>query len=545
MRFLVVLIIFLFSLAFVTIFDIDRDHLLGYEELAIGSNLFKADTDEDRLFDGDEIRFGTNPTLDDTDNDNVLDGDEIRLKTNPLKADSDEDGLSDGEELKFGANPLKPDTDDDKLNDGDEVTYGTNPLSKDSDGDGLDDYFEVSNYLNPTSSDTDSDWLSDGYEISLGINPRSNDTDKDGLSDYDEIMKYNTYAYKNDSDEDGVIDSKEIQLGLDPLNSDSDGDGLSDGYELKIGTNPEISWRGWFTEDTLKSALSDVYLREVANLAKQLDGKSYIDKVWNVLEWIDENVEYNYSKAKNTQNSIIQSPSRTVAIGSGICTDYTILTAALLLNLNISPVYVLDISYKNELSGHAAAAVKINGELFVLDQHLPPIHIGAYYYVSLMNGHIISNITVYKVVKTDVVKVKVLERYNGYQIKSMYREIKDEDLETIRKTISDRFKTVKSWFIEETKLKSIAESELECKIGGNCFEHKLPHGFVRGIVITAYKPVYYYHPIFSKKFADMIVQEFREADKRYSCYYFAVGKGSYAFKLSVEPAIVVVGCFAT
>ncbi len=566
MRLLIILLLLLLGLMPVLALDVDRDGLPGYTELVMGSNPFNADTDGEGLSDGEEVRLGTDPTLNDTDNDGLSDFDEVELKTNPVKSDSDEDGVSDGnelrlgtnpldsdsdedglkdgEELKLGTDPLKPDTDGDGLDDGEEVAYGSNPLSKDSDGDGLNDFFEVSNSLNPADSDTDGDGLDDGYEIDLGINPRSTDTDGDGLSDYDEVMKFGTYADKSDSDEDGVIDSREIQLGLDPLNSDTDGDGLSDGYELSIGTSPEVSWRGWFTEDTLKSVLSDVYLREVMGLARQLDGESYIDKIWNVLKWVDENVEYNYSKAENIQNAIIQTPFETAASGSGICTDYSILTAALLLNLGVNPVYILDISYENESVGHAAAAVKIDGELFVLDQHLPPIHIGAYYYTSLMNGHVISNITVYEVLKTGVVEVRVVDSYDGDQIKEMYRGVEDEDLKAIRTAISERFRAVKGWFKEDTRLKNIAESELECRISGKaCPEHYLPYGFTKGVVLTIYEPEYYYHPLLLERFADMVVQELEGIDE-YDSYYFAVGKGDHKFDSSVEPAIIVVGCFA-
>ena len=94
------------------------------------------------------------------------------------------------------------------------------------------------------------------------------------------------------------------------------------------------------------------------------------------------------------------------------------------------------------------------------------------------------------------------------------------------------------------RLKNIAESELECRINGKtCPKHNLPYGFTRGVVLTIYKPAYYYHPVLLNKFADMIVQEL-ERIARYDSYYFAVGKGNYKFKSSVKPAIVIVGCFA-
>jgi len=459
-----------------------------------------------------------------------------------LALDVDGDGLPSYAEL-LSSNPFNADSDGDGLSDGEENTHGSNPLSKDSDDDGLDDYFEVYNSLNPAKSDTDNDGLNDSFEVKLGINPKAGDTDGDGLSDYDEVVKYGTYANVSDSDGDGVTDFKEVQLGLNPLNTDSDGDGLSDGYELSIGTDPGISWRGWFTEDTIKSALNNVYLKEVTGLARQLDGGSYVDKVWNVLRWVDENIEYDYSKASDIQNVTVQTPFETAKTGKGICTDYSILTAALLLDLDVNPVYILDIKYENREVGHATAAVKIDGEYFVLDQHLPPIHLGAYYYTSLMDGDVISNVTVYEVLRGGVMEVRAIEEYKGSQIRNMLYRAGDEDLKNIRDVISKKFRAEKSWFREDVRLRSIAEKELECRISDKTCPKYLPYGFSKGITLTVYKPVYYYHPTLLDKFAEMVVQKFNDVDE-YNSFYFAVGRGQCKFDSSSEPAIIVVGCFA-
>jgi|GEM_PF-628007 predicted transglutaminase-like protease len=571
--FLIVLIVSLPVLAL----DIDGDALSGYTELLAGSNPLKADSDGDGLSDGEELKIDTsplssdtdgdglddlketrqktNPIKEDSDNDGIGDGEELKLGTDPLNTDTDGDGLSDGEELRLATDPLLYDTDGDSLSDGEEETCGSNPLNKDTDGDGLDDYFEISNSLNPLNTDTDGDGLSDGEELKLGIDPASNDTDGDGLIDYDEVIEYGTFADKKDSDGDGVTDSRELQLGLDPLNTDSDNDGLSDGYEVNINTDPKISWRGLFTEDAIKSALSDIYLKEVLGLSKQLDGESYVDKAWNVLEWVDENIEYDYSKADDVQNATLQTPFETVKTGKGICTDYSILTAALLLNLNINPVYILDIEYENNVIGHTAAAIKIDGEYFVLDQHLPPIHLGAYYYTSLLDGNVISEIKVYEIRKDIMLEVRTANKYTGNQIKKMLYTVGDKDLKNIQKAITERFIIEKDWFKEDTRLKDIAESELECKKSSKtCPQQYLPSGFSKGVILTIWEMTYYYHPVFLQKFADMIIQEFEELENMsdYKSLYFAVGSGKYEFNTykhsstesSTEPAIIVVGCFA-
>ncbi|WP_367884094.1 transglutaminase-like domain-containing protein [Thermococcus sp. JCM 11816] len=130
----------------------------------------------------------------------------------------------------------------------------------------------------------------------------------------------------------------------------------------------------------------------MSNLASQLKGESLQESAWNTLEWLHENIEYNYSKTSLPAPIIwtsngrisrvdaapgveIQTPYETIQRGAGVCRDYAILTAALLFEMNYSPVYVFSIEFENSPIGHAAVAIKINGgEYFILDQH-PPLWI--------------------------------------------------------------------------------------------------------------------------------------------------------------------------
>ncbi|MEM3944609.1 MAG: transglutaminase-like domain-containing protein [Thermofilaceae archaeon] len=334
--------------------DFDGDGLTNWVEIKQGLNFLDADTDKDFLNDKYELRLGTNP----------------------LAKDTDGDGLSDWHEVVHGTSPSKVDTDNDGLTDYYEFLIGTNPLDADTDGDELLDEYELKIGTNPLEADTDSDGLLDGFELEIGTNPLSWDTDDDELSDKEELRR-GTNPLLNDTDADGLVDGVEVRVGTHPLNSDTDRDGLLDGYELRIGTNPLRNWRVSFNEDTVKSTLSKFFRIGVSQLASTLRGKSPAETVWNVLKWLHENIRYDYEKARKEHNYSIYSPPETVKMGKGICADYSLLTAALLLESGLSEAYILLLSSSNS-RGHAAAAVVVNGRTYVLDQSLPPLRYEEY-----------------------------------------------------------------------------------------------------------------------------------------------------------------------
>jgi hypothetical protein len=183
----------------------------------------------------------------------------------------------------------------------------------------------------------------------------------------------------SDSDGDGLTFIQEISIGTNPYRSDTDGDGLPDGYEVAIGTNPLRNWNESFDEDTLKSALSSFYRKRVSWLAKSLRGASDAETVWKVIDWIDSNIEYDYVKA-SLAFPTVNSPDETLQLRRGICVDYSLLTASLLLEAGIREVYVLDVdvNWRGLLEGHASVAVIVNGGTYVLDQHIPPIRFKQY-----------------------------------------------------------------------------------------------------------------------------------------------------------------------
>ena len=123
-----------------------------------------------------------------------------------------------------------------------------------------------------------------------------------------------------------------------------------------------------------------------------------VDAVWKTLEFIDKNIEYDYSSAMSlpyllydksyddstsvefsvsNKKIVAKHPLETLRRRSGVCIDMALLAATALLYANISHVYILVIEPSSG-AGHAAALAEINNTYFVLDQHLPPIELSDY-----------------------------------------------------------------------------------------------------------------------------------------------------------------------
>jgi len=464
----------------------------------------------------------------DSDGDGLSNWDEINVyRTDPDRKDTDGDGLDDGEEVKIGTNPLGADTDADGIPDGEELELKTNPLTNDTDGDGLSDYREAF-ILNtsPGLEDTDGDALLDGVELSKGTNPLKADTDGDGLSDGDEVLTYGTNPLVNDTDRDNLTDGREVLVYYtDPLMMDTDGDYLPDGYEVGIGTDPTHDWRYEGTgTDALKSALSFLLRKKVENISSRfLEYTSTLDRAWAVLEWIDENIEYNHTKAEYVNQSVelwdslnesekerylnltmLQAANDTAfALRSGICTDYAILTAALLLDANVSPVYVLSIDYWNQTIGHATVAIKINGTYFVLDQELPIIPLGNYYWYSIERGMgEIENVTFYRISLDGKGEVNVENwTWAGERLGSMAYRMADKDIKLIENLTEELLLERYPQYHRDVRLKENAESDFESLVNtGQPANNYLPYGFTEGWVLYGISDLaLYYHPLLAEK----------------------------------------------
>ncbi len=262
-----------------------------------------------------------------------------------------------------------------------------------------------------------------------------------------------------------------------------------------------ILWR-YLLRDAIPCMLSDEELARIEPLSASLKGKSVEESIWNILMWEDEHITYDWEKAKlplprlivysngtvrilQGANNTIQTPYETVRKGKGICTDYSILTAALLLAMNYSPVYIFEINMTD--SGHAAAAYRIRGWFFILDQHLPPMDLGAYY--RYWNGTI-KNATIYEILRengTAVVKTAGVLRGSDFLIQSYSPG--ENDLRNIWNgiagLIAEHFKNLAL----DSSLASMEEGEL-------------PSGYRDGRIWTYEFPGFadYYNPVFHKQF---------------------------------------------
>ena len=92
-------------------------------------------------------------------------------------------------------------------------------------------------------------------------------------------------------------------------------------------------------------------------------------KVWHLVEWVDSNIVYDYTK-KESANSYIYDPVTFVERKSGVCSDYAIFYASALLALGFKDSYVLTFDTITG-EGHAVAALEYSGVLLILEQHLP------------------------------------------------------------------------------------------------------------------------------------------------------------------------------
>ncbi|AEK73996.1 calcium-binding protein [Thermococcus sp. 4557] len=560
--------------------DTDGDGLTDREELQFSTNPLSKDSDNDGLSDFDEITtYSTDPTTPDTDGDGLTDEEEIKVYfTKPAEQDTDGDGLTDMEEVrKYDTDPLDLDTDKDGVNDLQEITkntdphkvdtdndgltdkeeifdFGTNPLSNDTDGDALSDLEELTIYnTDPSLPDTDGDGLVDSKELSLKTDPISMDSDKDGLTDGEEVLTYGTDPLKPDSDDDGLIDGEEVvNYKTNPLRADTDGDYLSDSYEIQLGTDPTYDWRNRYDEEAFRAGLSKYFREKLRSITIRFEKyDAPIDRAWAILKWINNTIQYDYTKSGYVDTIIynwskltyaqreryinltrIYSPTDTAYYYKrGICTDYAILTAAMLLDSGISPVYLLDINYENSEIGHAAVAIEVEGELFILDQRLPMIPVGNYYWYWLVGNKpkMISNITFYeiKLDKNGEPEITNKWMWDGSEIKEKAYILSEKDLETITEITKQEFLKLYQGYQEDSRLEPLAEQDMRSlKSTGEPSDAYLPSDFTTGWLLWLHDESFwlYYHPITAQKVVEYwIVPIFRNedwAEKIQQCHRF-------------------------
>ena len=396
--------------------------------------------------------------------------------------------------------------------------------------------FASSTVASSANRDTDSDGLYDFYEECIGTDKFNTDTDGDGLSDGEEVLTY----------------------GCNPKSSDSDSDGLSDSYEVKvINTNPVMNWRDIFDSEAFKCGLCAAMLAPVEHFSLPLKGNTTSDTVWNVLKWVHENIEYNKTKALVREREI-QSPIETVNKRDGICTDYALLTASLLLNLDIKTVYLLDIKLYNDnkSGGHAAVAVKLNGDYFILDQHLPLMHVASYYYKKQYNCEEIQRIDFYEISGScEKVNVKEKESIYGYQLRDKLPHVTEGDIKRIENIAAEIIKQKYPSLNEDTRLRNCTEEELNCILEDKECEIYLPPSFSEGIFYRSSIPTYMYNSAIYAKLVEWYLKFDPSSVSSYDSFFVRAGiqynlttktcDGLYCNKfVANESEIVIVPTFA-
>jgi hypothetical protein len=219
----------------------------------------------------------------------------------------------------------------------------------------------------------------------------------------------------------------------------------------------EIDWR-YILEKSIYCALNQDELLGISSLALELKGEDARESAWEIVEWQSENIEYDWEKASlpapelvywsdgrveviKGKENIIQTPTETIKRRKGICSDYAILTAALLLEMGYQPVYILDIKFEDSPVGHTTAAIRLDDSYFPVDQLPPILDLGSYYkkwatHQEQFGNKRISTITVYQIsFNGSRIVVFNLGNLTADEIKQHDYTIKEKDLKTIRSTI--------------------------------------------------------------------------------------------------------------
>ena len=270
----------------------------------------------------------------------------------------------------------------------------------------------------------------------------------------------------------------------------------------------EDLWRYDF-EEAIKFALNDENLSKISNLAGNLKGSNIQESIWNILKWEEENIEYDLHKANipqpilsiwNTgkievvqgEDNTFQTPYETIQRKKGICGDYALLSAGLLLKMGYSPVYILNIEFQNDPVEHTVAGMIINGWFFILDQFPPAMDSGTFYrHWKDEEGEIIKDLTLYEInrkAKFEIVKYKMsIEDFKNIDYEYTY-----DDLEVISSYLMKTFKDNFPNLIIDERISSLDKSTY------------LPKGYKGGKIWSFEFPEFldYYNPIFHFQFID-------------------------------------------
>ncbi len=127
-------------------------------------------------------------------------------------------------------------------------------------------------------------------------------------------------------------------------------------------------------EDTIYDAIvNGIDNTTVETLARKIYGGKPPDMataVWELLEWLESNTEYDYVKAAAPYSDVM-TPTEFYEKRSGVCVDYAVFTATVLLGAGAGKAYIITMDTIEGL--HASAAIRINNYMIMVDQVIPPM----------------------------------------------------------------------------------------------------------------------------------------------------------------------------
>ncbi len=285
----------------------------------------------------------------------------------------------------------------------------------------------------------------------------------------------------------------------------------------------ELVW--YDLKKALTHHLQPKYLNEIdKNLIKSFCYKDIKQTIWKIAIWEEDNIKYDYKKSETKENvsyltdnygrvlSInanpkrkIQTPKQTLKRKKGICSDFAILTSALLLRCHHQPIYIFN------TNNHAFASVKINKKFYAIDQH-PPINELSEHLHSLQKQYgAISKLQCYKIWMN---KTKLnLKEYNlnwSGKRRTVESETEHKDIAKIIMKILSKY------------LHIISDKNL--KTNGKIFY--LPPSYKEGVVLTLTKEDVKIDYIFKKQYglwiSYEIIKNFSKELKNYNRFWITV-----------------------
>lgn len=313
-----------------------------------------------------------------------------------------------------------------------------------------------------------------------------------------------------------------------------------------VSTNQKISdeelcqkiWR-YRLDCALSYALTNSELEKIRDLALNLKGNNLVESSWNTLSWVDGNIKYNWEKASlpppvvkiwhNGKVEVVsgfdnkyQTPSETLLLKEGICGDYAILTAGLLLAMNYTPIYVFNITFAGDDVNHVAAAIKIGEEFFILDQHLPVLDLGSYYkkwaFYESKSRHI-DHAVVYELRLSDgKTTVSEVGRIDGNDFVKFDYRIEKSDLKEIEEGLKKLVRENYPHLREDLRIKHLDELQ------------QLPYGYKDGKfwVLKMHGYAEFYNPVFKEQFIELFYghvtgsEQIHKDMKSYNRFYLRV-----------------------